>query len=157
MPETHFISEDECLIKIKEMMDKYKNLKFIIVTFGSNGSILINREIVNKKELNECIKISNMRDSIKNNDSEFPITSKKFFYKNYSIIYCSVLKLKEEEIIDTTGSGDIFCSGIIYGLLNNFNHNKMLELSSLIAGLNTKYLGSSLKEETLTKKFLDSK
>ena len=46
------------------------------------------------------------------------------------------------KIIDTTGAGDIYASGFIHGLLNDFSINKCGELGSLCAGHIITQLGS---------------
>ena len=53
--------------------------------------------------------------------------------EEYNVIKCSAVKISKEKILDTTGAGDSFIAGVIYGLVNNFSIERMLAFGSLIA------------------------
>lgn len=46
---------------------------------------------------------------------------------------CGVWPIKAEEVVDTTGAGDAFISGVIYGLLHGFSAARLLNLASFVA------------------------
>ena len=48
----------------------------------------------------------------------------------------------KEEIIDTTGAGDIYAGGFIHGLINNYSLKKCGEIGSICAGQIITQLGS---------------
>jgi sugar/nucleoside kinase (ribokinase family) len=45
------------------------------------------------------------------------------------------------EAVDSTGAGDLFCSGLLYGFVNGFNLEKSIEIASHTAGLSVTYYG----------------
>lgn len=49
--------------------------------------------------------------------------------------------------VDTTGAGDIYASGFLYGLLNGYSAEKAGELASFLAGKVIKYIGAKLPDE----------
>jgi sulfofructose kinase len=46
------------------------------------------------------------------------------------------------DAVDTTGAGDIFHAGFIYGLLQNWSLRKIMDFSNAAAALSCKYLGA---------------
>ncbi len=50
--------------------------------------------------------------------------------------------------VDTTGAGDLFASGFLYGLTNNFSLAKCGDLGSLCAGKVIEVIGSKMSNET---------
>lgn len=53
--------------------------------------------------------------------------------------------------VDTTGAGDLFASGFLYGLTNNFSLEKCANLGSLCAGKVIEVIGSKMTDETWDK------
>lgn len=43
--------------------------------------------------------------------------------------------------VDSTGAGDIFCSGLLYGFIKDFSMKKSMEIASYIAGYSVTYYG----------------
>jgi sugar/nucleoside kinase (ribokinase family) len=67
----------------------------------------------------------------------------------------SIIQRKEERYavpsikancIDTTGAGDLYASGFLYGLINNFDLEKCGRLGSLLAGNVIEVLGAKMDE-----------
>jgi len=57
--------------------------------------------------------------------------------------YIEVIKsITKEEVIDTTGAGDIYAGGFIHGLINNYSLKKCGEIGSICAGHIITQLGS---------------
>ena len=75
--------------------------ELVIVTLGSNGSLIVNKN-------------------------------------NFQIIK----SITKEEIIDTTGAGDIYAGGFIHGLIKNYSLKKCGEIGSICAGQIITQLGS---------------
>jgi sugar/nucleoside kinase (ribokinase family) len=50
--------------------------------------------------------------------------------------------------VDTTGAGDLFASGFLYGLTNNFSLDKCGQIGSLCAGKVIEVIGSKMSNET---------
>jgi len=54
------------------------------------------------------------------------------------IIYAKGLKT---DVVDTTGAGDVFHAGFIYGLLQNWDLEKILQFANAVAALKCRELG----------------
>jgi sugar/nucleoside kinase (ribokinase family) len=46
------------------------------------------------------------------------------------------LELPEDYIVGSTGAGDSFCAGILYGLYQGWNHDKTLRFANCAGGMN---------------------
>ncbi len=53
--------------------------------------------------------------------------------------------------IDTTGAGDLYAAGFLYGLANNYSHEVCGNIGSLVSGKVVEVLGAKMDEETWTK------
>lgn len=58
--------------------------------------------------------------------------------------------LKIDDVKDTTGAGDIFHGAFTYGIVNNFDMEKIITLANIAGGLSTKTLGSRLSVPPLS-------
>lgn len=56
-------------------------------------------------------------------------------------IFVEPLKINEEEIKGSTGAGDVFDAGFIYGMLKNFDLKKSGKFASIAAGLKLRGIG----------------
>ncbi len=59
--------------------------------------------------------------------------------------------VREIEPIDTTGAGDIYAAGFLYGLINNFGFKKSGELGSLLASTVIENIGAKISDENWEK------
>ncbi|MGM0612702.1 MAG: adenosine kinase [Bacteroidota bacterium] len=50
------------------------------------------------------------------------------------------------EVIDTTGAGDLYASGFLYGYINNYNLKKCGDIGSLLAGMVIELVGAKIDE-----------
>jgi len=105
--------------------------QFVIITRGKNGSILI--EQFNQKTYFPFEKNYNQGSIITQEIQEDLI-----------LWNCTAWPIQSEEIIDTTGSGDAFIGGIIYGLLAEklWSKDKLLRFASYIAMCKLKGIGA---------------
>ncbi|CAF1100432.1 unnamed protein product [Rotaria sordida] len=109
--------------------------QFVIITRGKNGSILVEKQ--NKKLFNPIENINNhgsivTQEIVHINEEDFLIWN------------CTAWPIQLEDIIDTTGSGDAFIGGIIYGLLTKefWSRDKLLRFASYIAMCKLKGIGA---------------
>ncbi len=58
-----------------------------------------------------------------------------------------VVGVKEIEPIDTTGAGDLYAAGFLYGLTNNLGFKKAGEIGSLLASTVIENIGAKISEE----------
>ncbi|CAF0954872.1 unnamed protein product [Adineta steineri] len=110
--------------------------QFVIITCGKNGSILI--EKLKKNSLSQ-IKKSNPNESI--------VTQEicQLDGEDFLLWKCTAWPIELQDIIDTTGSGDAFIGGIIYGLLRRkdlWSKDQLLRFASYIAMCKLKGIGA---------------
>lgn len=58
--------------------------------------------------------------------------------------------VRKANAIDTTGAGDLFASGFLYGYINNYPFEKCAELGSITSGYVVETLGAKMSSETWT-------
>lgn len=74
------------------------------------------------------------------------IGSKGSLVKSNGVVY-KIDPIKANPV-DTTGAGDLFASGFLYGLTNNFSLDKCGQIGSLCAGKVIEVIGSKMSNET---------
>jgi len=109
--------------------------QFVIITCGKNGSILVERLHKNaftQSEINLHNESIVTKEIVHINEEDFLIWK------------CTAWPIPPEAIIDTTGSGDAFIGGIIYGLLIKefWPRDKLLRFASYIAMCKLKGIGA---------------
>jgi len=134
----------------------YPNIKFIITTLGAQGSILIRKCSTDKH--NKCIK--NVTDLLTLGTSmkELEVINALIENTSYELYYCTALKIKGEDIIDTTGCGDTFIGACVWSIMNNLPIEKMLKLGSYLAGSKTRVIGARtgiLKHNEIPKELIE--
>jgi len=106
------------------------NTKWIITTLGSNGSLLMERcNEIFPESVKKVNQYSDLIPAVERNTVTFMIYSSE--HGNFNLYHCSSCYV--EEIVDTTGAGDIFIGSICFSLLKNYPKTKMLRLSSYMA------------------------
>lgn len=126
-------------------------------------NILNNIDIffINKKEALKISKESNIVDALNKLSREVKTVIIKLGSKGYIARdgenYYSGDSLKTN-FKDSTGAGDNFNAGFIYGFINNFNIKKSLKIANICGAKSTEYLGGvGNKEKFLElKKFIKS-
>jgi sugar/nucleoside kinase (ribokinase family) len=123
------VCKDESLLQTAKRF--LQTCQFVIITRGKNGSILI--EGLNK----------NLFKNIQNDYTNGSIITQDI-EEDFLIWKCTAWPIQSEDIIDTTGSGDAFIGGIIYGILlkENWSKEKLLRFASYIAMCKLKGIGA---------------
>ncbi|CAF0954875.1 unnamed protein product [Adineta ricciae] len=109
--------------------------KFVIITRGKNGSILVERSNTSTSRL------------IENNPDFGSFVTQEIHQldgEDYLVWQCTAWPVKQEEIMDTTGCGDAFIGGILYGLLKkeSWSRDQLLRFASYIAMCKIKGIGA---------------
>ena len=97
-----------------------RQAKILVSTVGSKGCIAIVRKEIMRQ--NPFAKIKNSKYHSPRIMSSPPLLIEyDSSNRDYDIIQCSAWPLHPLEIVDTTGSGDSFIGGCLFGLLNEFS------------------------------------
>jgi sugar/nucleoside kinase (ribokinase family) len=105
--------------------------EFVIITRGKHGSVLIER--FNEQTFSP----------IENHHQEGSIITQEI-QEDLLLWNCTAWPIQSDEIIDTTGSGDAFIGGIIYGILAEklWTKVQLLRFASYIAMCKLKGIGA---------------
>lgn len=79
--------------------------------------------------------------------------SNDFYCSNFDFHY--KVKLPKIDVIDSTGSGDAFAAGIIYGWVNRLTFNEQTKFASALGICNAQSFDVCNIEKSLSEKFID--
>jgi sugar/nucleoside kinase (ribokinase family) len=128
-------NSEELLISMKNILNEFENLKFMITTMGKEGSLMMYPK--EKESWEEIQKINRFEDVVgKIQDSSI---GGPYYFENFVVLYCNIFPVKN--VVDTTGCGDAFTSSVIYSILMNFDKVKMLTFATKIASEKCKFIG----------------
>ncbi|XP_047963541.1 ribokinase-like isoform X4 [Salvia hispanica] len=134
------------------MLIKLPNLKFVVVTLGEDGCIMLERS--NEKGLTEPVDVDELLVALKyKNDtkttlptcvasSEVKLHAKGIGTVGGRLLLGTAENIPPSELVDTTGAGDSFIGAILYALCTNMPPEKMLPFASQVAGINCRALGA---------------
>lgn len=117
-PFVFFPDASDRLDAMQHLLETY-DAKFVMSTLGASGSIMVLRETTRQKSTAPSMSI---RSRLIQSDR----TSQM-----YEIIECPACPV--ENIADTTGAGDAFIGGVIYGLVTKMPYERMMCLASHVA------------------------
>ncbi|XP_018622337.1 uncharacterized protein [Nicotiana tomentosiformis] len=132
---------------------KLPNIKFVIVTLGEDGCLMLQRaeaEDFQSEEIDVDDLFKKMKQSI-DADATSPtcISSDiaKLHAKGIGTVSGKLLlgtaeKIPPSELVDTTGAGDAFIGAVLYALCANMPPEKMLPFASQVAGIGCRALGA---------------
>lgn len=120
---------------------KLGHAKLICTTLGAKGSMVMGRK--------EDVDAAAAGGGKKVATSELPLATETSAYTpptagggSMEIVKCAAWPVKENEIVDTTGAGDAFISGMIYGLIHQLSIPHMLNIASYVASEKLKAPGA---------------
>ncbi|CAM9638877.1 unnamed protein product [Chrysoparadoxa australica] len=100
--------------------------RFVVSTMGEEGSLMVCREEPAHATTLGCSGLQVSSVEIRRNTVEvasLPIQT----------IHCGAASVPAEDIVDTTGAGDAYIGGIIYGIVNRLPTHDMMALASTVA------------------------
>lgn len=134
-----YTKETNLISGIVALLQKHQQIQWCVTTLGKKGCILL--EKCEENDLLDLTEIDSL-DGFKNlaTTSEFPVpvTAKS---KGYRIFYCPAKKLSFP-VVDTTGCGDAFIGGLLFGLSQHWDFPKILSFATTVAGTKTSQLGA---------------
>ncbi|XP_042054227.1 ribokinase-like isoform X2 [Salvia splendens] len=134
------------------MLIKLPNLKFVVVTLGEDGCIMLERS--NENGLTEEVDVEEILVALKYKidtkttlptcvaSSEVKLHAKGIGTVGGRLLLGTAEKIPPSELVDSTGAGDSFIGAILYALCTNMPPEKMLPFASQVAGINCRALGA---------------
>ena len=128
------VCQDSSLIQTAKRL--LSTCQFVIFTRGKNGSVLIERLDQNTSSSSPPV--------VGNAHHDHQSIIRCEIQEDLLIWYCTAWSIASEEIIDTTGSGDAFIGGIIYGILREkfWSKGQLLRFASYVAMCKLKGIGA---------------
>ncbi|KAL3029199.1 hypothetical protein AAZX31_03G150800 [Glycine max] len=135
------------------MLLRLPNIKFVIVTLGKDGCIMLER-CVNEDPSAEEVVVDKLLESLemrKNGSTHIPTCISSPVTKLHaegigtvcSRLYIGTAKnIPPSELIDTTGAGDAFIGAVLYAICANFEPEKMLCFAATVAASKCRALGA---------------
>lgn len=111
-----------------QMLLEACDAQFVITTLGAAGSLMVQRE--NNREKGTGLDMLVRSKVVKSHRNS----------RIYEVIECPAWPV--EKIVDTTGAGDAFIGGVIYGTAAKLSHERMLCLASRVAAAKLCGIGS---------------
>ncbi|CAN8247860.1 unnamed protein product [Cochlearia groenlandica] len=132
------------------MLTRLPKLKFVIMTLGEHGCMMLERclDEVSGPEEETCI--DELHESLKQSTdftNVLPVYNSSLvsrFAGNITgrLYIVTAEKIPSLELIDTTGAGDAFTGALLYGLCTNMALEDMLLFASRVAGCCCRGLGA---------------
>jgi len=120
---------------LKEMVEKY-----VDIVFANEEEAKAFTGMEPEEALNEISKVTDI--------AIVKIGKKGSMIKQGDTIV--TVDVREIEPIDTTGAGDIYAAGFLYGLVNNLGFEKSGEIGSLLASSVIENIGAKISDENWT-------
>ncbi|KAJ0966551.1 hypothetical protein J5N97_023468 [Dioscorea zingiberensis] len=136
------------------MLVRLPNLKFVIVTLGEKGCIMLERskdEAPESKETDVEILVESLKQRIDGNSimptclSSLPnlrISADGIGAVSGRLLLGTAEKISPAEIVDTTGAGDAFVGAVLYALCAEMPAEKMLPFAAKVAAAGCRALGA---------------
>ncbi|KAM7271098.1 hypothetical protein ACFE04_030312 [Oxalis oulophora] len=134
------------------MLLKLPTLKFVIVTLGEHGCIMLERSSIDnpqtEKDIDTLLESLNQK---KDNSVATPVCFSSSVTKirakgigtvNGRLFVGTAEKIPPSELIDTTGAGDAFIGAVLYAICANMPAEKMLPFACQVAAICCRGLGA---------------
>ncbi|XP_026660401.2 ribokinase-like isoform X3 [Phoenix dactylifera] len=130
------------------------NIKFVIVTLGEKGCIMLERSINEASEMEETnvgSLLESLRQKVDRNATVPTCISSKSSLRvsadgvgalSGRLLVCTAEVVPPLELIDTTGAGDAFIGAVLYALCAGMPPEKMLPFASQVAAAGCRALGA---------------
>ncbi|KAL4030366.1 hypothetical protein IC575_008602 [Cucumis melo] len=136
------------------MLLRLPKLRFVIVTLGENGCIMLERSTDETYDQMEEFEVNNLLEVVKSRRNEninVPTSVSSPVAKLRAegigtvcgrLLLGTAEKIPESEIVDTTGAGDAFIGAVLYALCANMPPEKLLPFSAQVAAGCCRALGA---------------
>lgn len=123
----------------KHILNIYPNIKFICTTMGEMGCIFMRQGAgstgfsggsgFGEKHAGRLAEKLSFRYMKYESGKPLVLVTA---LDDFNVIQCSAIKLDAEKIVDTTGAGDAFIAGMIYGIINEYDIESTLSIASFL-------------------------
>ncbi|KAJ3693139.1 hypothetical protein LUZ60_012234 [Juncus effusus] len=137
------------------MLINLPNLKFVIVTMGEKGSIMLQRSLNDASEINETdvdilfesLQEKKLDENLINptcisSEENIRISADGIGSISGTLFIGTAEKIAPAQLIDTTGAGDAFIGAVLYGLCAGMKPQTMLPFASQVAASGCRALGA---------------
>ncbi|CAO2186521.1 unnamed protein product [Urochloa humidicola] len=141
-------------VALVSMLSRLPKVKFVIVTLGEKGCLMLERSMIDASEAEE-IDVEALLESLEkkvDQSSKMPncITSKANLRISADgvgsisgrLVLGTAEVIPPDELIDTTGAGDAFIGAVLYGLCTGMPLERMLPFAAQVAGCGCRGLGA---------------
>ncbi|XP_024013268.1 ribokinase isoform X3 [Eutrema salsugineum] len=132
------------------MLIRLPKLKFVIMTLGEHGCMMLERCTIEVPESEEETDIDELHESLKQTTdftSVLPVCNSSVVTRlagnvTGRLVIVTAEKIPSSELIDTTGAGDAFTGALLYGLCTDMASEEMLTFASRVAACCCRGLGA---------------
>ncbi|XP_066159391.1 uncharacterized protein [Oryza sativa Japonica Group] len=141
-------------VALVSMLLRLPNIKFIIVTLGEKGCLMLERSTTDASEAEE-IDVESLLESLEKKEvlsssmpkciaskSNLRISADGIGSISGRLLLGTAEIIPSEELIDTTGAGDAFIGAVLYGLCSGMPPEKMLPFAAQVAACGCRGLGA---------------
>ncbi|KAK3123212.1 hypothetical protein QOZ80_8AG0626310 [Eleusine coracana subsp. coracana] len=141
-------------VALVSMLLRLPNIKFVIVTLGEKGCIMLERSMTDASEAEERdveILVESLEKKVDQSStgpkciaskSNLRISADGVGSISGRLLLGTAEVIPPEELIDTTGAGDAFIGAVLYGLCTTMPQEKMLPFAAQVAGCCCRGLGA---------------
>jgi sugar/nucleoside kinase (ribokinase family) len=129
--------------KMSELLLQYPNLQWVITTRGPHGSIMMFQKgnfLPHSPSLKACAGSASSGISLV--DPILDIRHSTFHEKEFDVLTCPAVFVHPDKIVDSTGAGDTFIAGVLYGIIKKLDPIRFLSLASHMASIKLRQLGA---------------
>jgi sugar/nucleoside kinase (ribokinase family) len=132
------------------MLIRLPKLKFVIMTLGEHGCVMLERCSSEVSGSEEETDIDELHESLKQSTdftSVLPVCNSSLVTRltgnvTGRLVIVTAEKIPSSELIDTTGAGDAFTGALLYGLCTGMALEEMLTFASRVAACCCRGLGA---------------
>ncbi|CAL9071619.1 unnamed protein product [Musa textilis] len=130
------------------------NLKFVIVTLGEKGCIMLEKSAIGASEMEET-EVDSLLESLRtkvggssgiptciSSEASLRISADGIGAVNGRLHVGTAEIISPTELVDTTGAGDAFIGAVLYAICAGMPPEKMLPFASQVAAANCRALGA---------------
>lgn len=141
-------------VALVHMLLRLPNIKFVIVTRGEKGCLMLERSMTDASETEETdvedlleslekkVDLNSILPKCTASKSNLRISADGVGSISGRLLLGTAESIPSEDLIDTTGAGDAFIGAVLYGLCTGMPVEKMLPFAAQVAACGCRALGA---------------